>query len=182
MLDKFVREQTVKIKSSRGFSLTEVIVVVALVAVAASIAVPFLNAYRYNTNLKEAARDISSDISFYKQRAGAENIRFRIDFDASTNTYTIEKESPAGSGTYVNLHTLEPTVPDKKTVGAGNANIVISSTAGFITGTYITLNPRGTVSNCNNICTVNLKHNIKLSTASINTNFMGRANVQYVLK
>jgi prepilin-type N-terminal cleavage/methylation domain-containing protein len=175
----FYLEQAVKIKSSRGFSLIEVIVVLALVAVAASIAVPSLKAYRYNTNLKEAARDISSNISFYRQRAVAENVRFRINFDASENTYQIEKENPAGSGNYVNLHTLEPAVPDKLDVCAGNANIVILGTPSFSGGVpSVILNPRGT-SGAGNLT---LQNTNRLSTATITTNLMGRVKVEYVLK
>jgi len=159
-------------------------IVIAIILIAVSVATPNFNTYRHNTNLKEAARDISSDISLYRQRAVSENTHYRMTFNASgsDSNYTIEQENPAGSGTYVNLNTLEPAVPNPKSVGAGNANIVISGTAGFTAGTWIILNPRGTVTNCNPTCTVNLTHNVTLSTASININYMGRANVQYTLK
>ena len=168
-----------KIKSSKGFTLIEMIIVIAIIAIALSIAVPNFNSFSQNTNLKEAARDISSDISFYKQRAIAENVGFQINFNASLNTYTIKKENPAGSNNYVNLSTLEPAVADTKGVGAGNANIVISGTPSFSGGVpNVTFNPRGT----SGAGSLTLQHTKRLSTATITTNLMGRVNVTYNLK
>jgi prepilin-type N-terminal cleavage/methylation domain-containing protein len=175
-----VQEQAVKIKSSRGFSLIEMVTVLAIVVIAASVASPYLNSFRQNTNLKEAARDMSSDIYLYKQQAVKENRGYQINFSALANTYTIQQETVVNNvrtGNYVALTT--------KTVGAGNANIVIFGTPSFDSGvTYITLNPRGTASNCNNGngCVVTLQHTKRLSTATITTNLMGRVNVQYNLK
>jgi len=165
----------VRIKSSRGFSLNELIVVLAIVGVAASIAIPFVNAYRYNTNLKEAARDISSDITLYKQRAVSENRGYRINFSAAANTYTIQQEIVTGgvrTGNYVAITT--------KTVGVGNADIVISNSPSFFPGgtTFVGLYPRGTSGNG----TIELKHNIRSSTATIVINPMGRVKVTYDLK
>lgn len=168
-----------KIKSSRGFTLIEMIIVIAIIAIALSIAVPNLNSFSQNTNLKEAARDISSDISLYKQRAVSENRGYRINFSALANTYTIQQETVTNevrTGNYVALIT--------KTVGAGNANIVIFGTPSFDLGvTYVQLDPRGTTrTTCTNNCTVTLQHTKRLSTATITTNLMGRVNVQYILK
>jgi len=168
----------VKIKSSRGITLIELIVVLAIIGIVLKLAAPNFNAYRQNTNLKEAARDISSDISYYKQRAISENRGYRINFNAAANTYTIQQETVvngARTGNYVALTT--------KTIGAGNANIVIYGTPSFDTGTYIMCNPRGTASNCNNNngCIVTLQHTKISSKATITTNLMGRVNVQYSL-
>jgi prepilin-type N-terminal cleavage/methylation domain-containing protein len=164
----------VKIKSLRGFSLIELIIVIAIVAIAASVAAPNFMAYRYNTNLKEAARDISSDISLYKQRAIAENKGYQINFNATANNYTIQQETVTNgvrTGNYVALIT--------KTVGAGNANIVIFGTPSFTGGVpTVTFAPRGT----SGAGSITLQHTKRLSTATITTNLMGRVNVQYTLK
>jgi type II secretion system protein H len=173
-LDKCKQEQAVKIKSSRGFTLIEMIIVLAIVGIALSIAVPNFNAYRHNTNLKEAARDISSDISLYKQRAVSENRGYKINFSALANTYTIQQETVTNgvrTGNYVALIT--------KTVSAGNANIVIFGTPSFTGGVpNVTFNPRGT----SGAGSLTLQHTQRLSTATITTNLMGRVNVQYILK
>ena len=166
-----------KIKSSRGFSLIEVIIVLAIVAIAASVAAPNFNSFRQNTNLKEAARDISSDIYLCRQRAVSENRGYRINFSIAANTYTIQQETVVNNtrtGNYVALTT--------KTVGAGNANIIIYNTPAppsFTGGvSYVTFNPRGT----SGAGSLTLQHTKRLSTATITINAMGRANVSYVLK
>jgi type IV fimbrial biogenesis protein FimT len=169
-------EQAVKIKSAKGFSLIELLVVIAIAAILLSIAVPNFNKYRDNSNLKEAARDISSDIFLFKQRAVSENRGYQINFSVAENKYRIYNETVLNSNTYDNL-VIE------KTVGAGNANIVIDSTTGFNSGAYITFNPRGTTNNCNSTgCAVKLKHSIRLSTATITTTLMGRVRDTYVLQ
>jgi len=74
---------------------------------------------------------------------------------------------------------VKPAEQDIKTVGAGNANIVISGTPSFSGGVpNVTLNPRGT----SGAGSLMLQHTKRLSTATITTNLMGRVKVEYVLK
>jgi prepilin-type N-terminal cleavage/methylation domain-containing protein len=172
-------EQAVKIKSAKGFSLIELLIVMAIAATLLSIAVPTYNRYRDNANLREAAGEISGDIQLFKQTAVSENRGYRINFDASANAYGIQIENPVGSGTYVNLSTVKPGAQDTKNVGAGNANVVISGTPSFSGGVpHVTFNPRGT-SGAGNLVLI---HSIRLSTATIRTTLMGRVRVEYDLK
>lgn len=151
-------------------------IVIAIIGVILTVAAPNFNAYRQNTNLKEAARDISSDISLYRQRAVTENRGYKITFSAAANTYTIQQETVTNgvrTGNYVALIT--------QTVGAGNANIVISGTPSpsFSGGVpTVTFSPRGT----SGAGSLTLQHTKRLSTATITTNLMGRVRVDYVLK
>ena len=178
-----------KIKSSRGITLIELIVVLAIIGIVLKLAAPSFNAYRQNTNLKEAARDISSDISYYKQRAVSEYKYYKINFSAAANTYAIQQ----GTIIVVSPLTINYVALTTKTVGAGNANIVISGTPSFTgnpgnsgesNGTYVTLSPRGT----SGAGSLTLQHTRRLSplgvpsTATITTNLMGRVNVQYNLQ
>jgi prepilin-type N-terminal cleavage/methylation domain-containing protein len=152
----------------KGFGLIELLIVLVILAALLSIASQNFSAYRQNTNLKEAARDISSDMSYWKQRAIAENRRYRIDFRTLT-TYTIIQETATNSNIFNDLTT--------KTIGAGNPNIVLLSAPSFLPGgvTYVTFDPRGTSGNG----TIHLKHSVRLSKADIAINMMGRVNVQY---
>ncbi|MHB8137498.1 MAG: GspH/FimT family pseudopilin [Smithellaceae bacterium] len=151
-------------KNSGGFSLVELIIVMAIMGIVAAIAAPNFTRYRDNTNLREAARDIVSDIQFYKQKAVSENVTYRITF--SGNNYTIAKQPPAAWETIAT-----------KVVGLGNSAIDIYDSSAFPSG--INLQSRGTITPSG---TLKLKHTRRDSEASIKTYTMGRVEVTYVLK
>ena len=160
----------VKIRKNKGFSLIELIIVMAILGVMAAIAAPNFTRYRDNTNLREAARDISSDIQLYKQRAMAENVRYRITFNSGANNYVVQRTTTAAPNVFNTLLT--------KDIGSGNA-IETSAAANFGGNPYVTFLPRGTIEEAAGSLT--LRHKTRLSTAAINVSMMGRANVQYTL-
>ena len=160
-----------KIRKSSGFGLIELIVVMAILGVVFAVALPTFTKYRDNANLREAARDISSDIQFYKQHAISENVRYRITFNSGTNNYVIQKESVLNLDDFSNVAT--------KQVGAGNSVISILGTPSFSGGVpTITFAPRGT----STMGSLSLQHTKRLSTATITANLMGRTHVDYVFK
>lgn len=142
----------------------EMIVVIAISGIVLVIAAPNFTRYRDNKNLKEAARDLSSDIQLYKQRAVAENAPYTITFNSGTNDYVIMKGA---------------VLVATKQVGVGNANVRILGTPSFSGGVpTITLLPRGTSTNGS----LTLQHTTRLSEAQITANIMGRTHVDYTLK
>jgi len=151
----------VKIRKNSGFSLIELIIVMAIMGIVAAIAAPNFTRYRDNTNLREAARDVMSDIQLYKQRAMAENQNYLITFTG--NTYDVKRGA-----------TL---VVDDKPIGAGNAAIVIKShkyPAGlqlFSRGSTEPSVPSGDG--------LVLKHNGRGSEAKISISTMGKVSVTY---
>lgn len=163
-----------QLKTEKGFSLIEMIIVFAIIAVVAGIASPSFYKYRQNTNLKEATRELAADISYLKQSAVAENVHYRMIFNQAGNTYTIRKESPANSGTYVDQSTKSPADISTAIIIMGSPNDP-SFTGGV---PYITFQPRGTMS----AGKVTLQHTSRLSTSTITTNLMGRVNVTYNLQ
>jgi len=167
-----------QLKTDKGFSLIEVMIVVAIIAVVLAMAGPSFNEYRQNTNLKEATRELAGDISLWRQAAIAENARYRLLFNQGGNTYTVQIENPANFGTYVNLSAVNPSINDTKSPGSFSSAIVITS-ANFTSGqAFITFQPRGTMS----AGTVWLQHSGRLSTSTITTNLLGRVNVAYDIK
>jgi len=149
----------VKIRKNNGFSLIEMIIVIAIIGILAAIASPNYIAYRDNTNLREAARDIESDIQLCKQRAVSENAEYSMTFNVGLNNYTIRREA---------------VVTTTKTVGAGNALIKIVGDPTFADDKII-FQPRGTT----NAGSLQLQHATRLSTAQIITSMMGRVRVTY---
>lgn len=166
--------QAVKIKQAKGFSLIELIIVIAILGIVSAIAAPNFNKYRQNTNLKEAARDLASDISLYRQRAVAENIHYQIVFNQAANNYTVQRETTSGSGAYADL---VPAVTKSPSAISGGSVIISDLT--HLPNQWVTFEPRGTMS----AGSLTLQHTIRLSTATITTYFTGRVgNVAYILK
>jgi len=163
----------VKIKQVKGFSLTELMIVIAILGIVSAIAAPKFNTYRQNTDLRKAARNLSSDISYWRQRAVADNVCYRITFNQAANNYTVKGETTSGSGAYADL---VPAVTKSPSDISGGS--VIISNVGLL-NQWITFQPRGTMDSGS----VTLQHTIRLSTATITTYFTGRVvNVTYNLQ
>ncbi|MBI5213582.1 MAG: prepilin-type N-terminal cleavage/methylation domain-containing protein [Nitrospirae bacterium] len=156
--------------NQKGFSLVELLMVVAIIGIATAVAIPYLTRYTQNNNLRNAARAISGDFFEYKSKATAEYRLYRMTFSIANNNYTIEQCTATGS-----------------TCTAGYANVVtkeISSFGSGITfdggGTTVTqyiFQTRGTVTNG----TLRLINN-RGSTAAITTNITGKTYVQYSIQ
>ena len=69
------------IKHQKGFSLIELIIVIGIIAILSTFAVPAFLKYNANANLKSATREITSDILNQKEKAISENRKQRIVFN-----------------------------------------------------------------------------------------------------
>jgi type II secretion system protein H len=157
----------VKISANSGFTLIELIVVVMLLGVGAAVAAPSFISYRQNANLREAASDLASDISLYRQKAVAENRRYRIIFDQPGNSYSVQREILNNPGNY---EALVPAVT--KSPGDISSNVIISDIT--YPGLQITIQPRGTIQPAGS---VTLQHTISSLTKQTTTNLMGRVHI-----
>jgi len=75
-----------------GFTLTEIIVALAIIAILTAIAIPNWSTLLPTYALNSAARQVQAELHRLKSRAVAENANFRLVFSSGT-TYTIEKYS-----------------------------------------------------------------------------------------
>lgn len=78
-----------KLKGKSGFTLTELMVAIALVAVLAAIVTPFLEEWLQGYRLKSAARAVYSDLQWAKMRAVSQNLEHRLVFLNNTQ-YQVE--------------------------------------------------------------------------------------------
>lgn len=139
-------------------------IVIAIFGVVLAIAAPNFFQYRDNNNLREAARDIETDMQLCKQRAVSENVSYSITFDSGLNNYVIMREADLVA---------------TKQVSIRNPAIKILGTPSFSGGVpTITFLPRGT----STMGSLILQHETRLSEAQITANIMGRTHVDYTLK
>ena len=150
-----------------GFSLVEVLIVIAILGIVLAIAGPNLFQYRHNVNLREAVRDISAEMNLCRQRAIAENIQYRISFNFVGSEYTISR-LPLGSGTWQNV--------SKGKLGGGNAAISFSSTTFSGSPPTLTFLPRGTTTAGGALV---IAHSKSPRKATITVNITGRVRVDY---
>jgi Tfp pilus assembly protein FimT len=81
-------DRRMNIFKKSGFSLTELMVIAAVVGVVTAIAAPNYMNYMADRRLKGAARMVMSDLMAARQKAVSQNYQFMVFFNTQT-TYTI---------------------------------------------------------------------------------------------
>jgi prepilin-type N-terminal cleavage/methylation domain-containing protein len=149
-------------RSIGGFSLIELMIVVAIIGVMASVAGVALQRYANNTNLKNAARDVSTDIQDSKAKARSRLTNYLIIFNQpAANEYQICPTSDC-----INC---SGTVTTKRLSDAGSG--ITFDNVGF-PGGNICIYRRGTAESGS----VRLK-NSRDSIMTITVNFTGKSYV-----
>jgi len=153
-----------------GFSLIELVIVIAILAIIGSIAAFSWQRYVNNANLRTAARGIMSDIDRYRAKSMSENRMYLIAFIPATNSYYIIY-SPATA-----THSMVFITKMMTIYGSG---IQISS-ANYVDSwatNWIMFQPRGTVTAGTSTLT-----NSRSSTATVTSNITGKSVVQYSMQ
>jgi prepilin-type N-terminal cleavage/methylation domain-containing protein len=78
-----------------GFSLLEIVVGLALMAIIAAIALPGWNKLFPSVHLDSAARQVQSELHHIKMRAASEKVGYQLTYAAGANSYTIQKDAKA---------------------------------------------------------------------------------------
>lgn len=157
-----------KVKSAKGFSLIELLIVIAIIAVVASMASYTWQHYVNNANLRTAARELTTDMARTKQRSVAEGLPYHLNISTGTpGNYTVEKWNEDNT---IKISDMATKIPTDFGVG-----LYISSTT--YPNNFITFWPRGTVS----AGKVVLQNSIG-SKATITSNITGRTYVTFIMQ
>lgn len=78
-----------KMKNKKGFTLVEVIVVMAVIGIMVTIAIPGISSWLPNYKLKSAARDVYSSLQKARMLAVKNNRNAAVIFDAANNKYDV---------------------------------------------------------------------------------------------
>ena len=141
--------------------MVEVCIVLALLTIISTLAIPAWKNYSSNINLKTAARGVTADFLNARQRAIEENLNtYRLTFNVANNNYTLSR-----TDTGITYWT-------KPLTSYGNG-ISIQS-VNFNNGSIVSFQRRGTVT----MGTVILTNSIG-STATITVQITARTYVQY---
>jgi prepilin-type N-terminal cleavage/methylation domain-containing protein len=150
-----------------GFSLVELCITTVLLGIVAAIAFPSFRGWVDNSNLKGAARAVSSDVYDTRGRALAENRVYTITYSADpTNTYTITAPAVA---TPVPLLAVNETKNFSEFGGVRMTSVNVGA---------ITIQSRGTISPAARIDLANSRN----STGTVNVLNIGRAHVTYSMQ
>lgn len=153
-------------RRAEGFSLIELVIVIALLGIALSIAAPSFREYIENLNLRSAAREIASDIFVTRERAISENRKYRIRFDRDAKSYSICRRNEKDTD-------WEPSALAVKPLSALGRNIDFS----MDDNVTLIFQTRGTVSNE----TIGLNGGGNM-TAQIRINAAGRTYARFMQK
>ncbi len=85
-------------RKDKGFTLLEVIVVIAIIGIVSAIAIPNYMSWVSDMRMKAAVRDLKSDMNTAKLRAIRENASVSMVFQTATSSYEIFVDNGAGGG------------------------------------------------------------------------------------
>ncbi|MDY6854100.1 MAG: GspH/FimT family pseudopilin [Thermodesulfobacteriota bacterium] len=131
------------LKYQKGFSLIELLVIVAILGIISTIAIPNITAWIPKYRLKSTTRDIFSTLQLARMRAIAVGVEYQVSFDLNNETYYISKgnsSSGSVSWTQENEVSSAPNGIDIASLSGGLTNLHFHPTGSSSNGTTITIN------------------------------------------
>jgi len=158
------------LRRAAGFSMVELLITLVLLGIAMAIAVPSFRGWGDNSNLKAAARTLSSDIAYMREAAMSSGRTHTIAYDIAQNRYTLRWDSD-GDGA------VDADVPNYAASRlmcdhGGGIQITSTSQAQIKIISSGAINPFGSV----------VITNSRGSTATISTLITGRSHVIYSMQ
>ena len=149
---------------SQGFSLVELIIVIAVMSILGAISSYSWKQYVDNSSLRAAGRDVAAEISLYRQKSIGESKTYTMTFDISGNRYIVSNDPGSTADDII-----------KSFAAFGSGIRVVSTT---FSGNAFDMQPRGLLDGSG---TINLT-NARGSTSTVTVNQAGRTHVEFTMR
>ncbi len=174
-------------KSNNGFSMVEMMIIIALVAIITGIGIATWDRYITNSNLREAARAIEADMKFMQRNARANaftvtdvyfdtattvDADYKIIFNKNNNEYTMESRNKDTNDLLFTRTKKLYEIFDKKSMTR------IDFLTGGVSTLILTFHKRGTLSSLGKIRLINKRGSI----AEITFTITGKIYVRFSTK
>jgi len=137
-------------RNKKGGMLIELLIVLGIIALLSTIAIPYLRKYQPNLKLSAAARDLTTDLRYAQQLTITEQKVYQIVFDLNNDQYQIQKIDT--TTTNVKTVNLESEISIKQIIDLTDNKVVFNYYGGVSQAGQIVL------TNINNVdATINIK-------------------------
>ena len=126
---------------SHGFTLAELLVIIGIIAVIATVSLPVYRSISMNINLTSAGRDMATDLRFAQQQAVTTQAGYRVAFYIGSNSYAIINVE---TGATAKSRTLKAPITIVSVTGLTGDAVTFNATGAVDSAGIITLaNPNG---------------------------------------
>lgn len=84
-------------KNQRGVTLIELIIVIVIIAIGATLLTPGITSWMHHYRLRNATRDIASTMRIAQMKAISNNLTYQIAFDPANNSYLLQYQDTGGA-------------------------------------------------------------------------------------
>jgi len=140
------QELKIRNRKSKGFTLFEFLVIIAIIGIIASVSWSALKTLQPSWRLDGAVRDLAADLRYAQQQSVTEQVNYGIHFSSTTNEYQI-----------IRYGTTTENVLEKSL----SEGVDFHQITGF-NGDEVVFNPYGAVKEMGSVSLINIEEKIKI--------------------